>query len=74
MESPTISQARHRNHLTQCLRYLQDYFELCADEQHDMAIAVEEIRKAMRELGRITGHVSANEILDIIFKNFCIGK
>nr|XP_012222181.1 PREDICTED: tRNA modification GTPase GTPBP3, mitochondrial isoform X1 [Linepithema humile] len=73
-ESPTISQARHRNHLTQCLRHLQNYFELCADEQHDMAIAAEEIHKALRELGRITGHVSTNEILDIIFKNFCIGK
>ncbi|XP_025989731.2 tRNA modification GTPase GTPBP3, mitochondrial [Solenopsis invicta] len=73
-ESPTISQARHRNHLAQCLRHLQSYFELCANEQHDMAIAAEEIHKAMRELGRITGHVSTNEILDIIFKNFCIGK
>ncbi|XP_029677055.1 tRNA modification GTPase GTPBP3, mitochondrial-like [Formica exsecta] len=73
-ESPTISQARHRDHLTRCLRHLRNYFELCADEQHDMAIAAEEIHKAMRELGRITGHVSTNEILDIIFKTFCIGK
>ncbi|XP_012526499.1 tRNA modification GTPase GTPBP3, mitochondrial isoform X2 [Monomorium pharaonis] len=73
-ESPTISQTRHRNHLAQCLRHLQMYFELCANEQYDVAIAAEEIHKAMRELGRITGHVSTNEILDIIFKNFCIGK
>ncbi|XP_032665329.1 tRNA modification GTPase GTPBP3, mitochondrial [Odontomachus brunneus] len=73
-ESPTISQARHRNHLTQCLKHLQNYFELCATKQYDVAIAAEEIHKAMRELGRITGHVSTDEILDIIFKNFCIGK
>ncbi|XP_019701127.1 tRNA modification GTPase GTPBP3, mitochondrial isoform X2 [Harpegnathos saltator] len=73
-ESPTISQARHRNHLTQCLRHLQNYLELCTNERHDVAIAAEEIHKAMRELGRITGHVSTDEILDIIFKNFCIGK
>lgn len=73
-ENPTISQERHRNHLTCCLRHLRNYFELCAGEQHDMAIAAEEIHRAMRELGRITGHVSTNEILDIIFKTFCIGK
>ncbi|XP_018054709.1 PREDICTED: tRNA modification GTPase GTPBP3, mitochondrial [Atta colombica] len=73
-ECPTISQARHRNHLDQCLRHLQKYFEFCTNEQHDMAIAAEEIHKAMRELGRITGHVSTDEILNIIFKNFCIGK
>ncbi|XP_025266838.1 tRNA modification GTPase GTPBP3, mitochondrial isoform X2 [Camponotus floridanus] len=73
-ENPTISQERHRNHLTRCLRHLRNYFQLCGNEQHDMAIAAEEIHKAMRELGRITGHVSTNEILDIIFKTFCIGK
>lgn len=73
-ESPTISQTRHRDHLTRCLRHLRNYFELCADEQYDMALAAEEIHKAMRELGRITGHVSTNEILDIIFRTFCIGK
>lgn len=60
--------------MTQCLRYLRNYLELCAIEHHDVAIAAEEIHKAMRELGKITGHVSTDEILDIIFKNFCIGK
>lgn len=39
-----------------------------------MVIAVEEIRIAMRELGMITGHVYNDEILNNIFKNFCIGK
>lgn len=39
-----------------------------------MVIAAQQIRFAMRELGKITGHVSSEEILDIIFKNFCIGK
>jgi len=58
----------------QCLTHLRDYFQLCADERHDMAIAAEEIRKAMRELGRITGQISTEELMDIIFKSFCIGK
>lgn len=59
----------------QCSTHLRNYFELCADERgHDMAIAAEEIRAAMRELGKLTGHVSTEELMDIIFKNFCIGK
>jgi len=58
----------------QCLTHLRDYFELCANEEYDMAIAAEEIRSAMREIGRITGHVSTDELMDIIFKSFCIGK
>lgn len=42
--------------------------------EYDMVIATQQIRNAMRELGKITGHVSTEQILDIIFTNFCIGK
>lgn len=73
-ENPTISQSRYRNHLTHCSNHLHHYFEIISIKNYDMTIAVEEIRLAMGELGKITGHVSAEEILDIIFKNFCIGK
>uniref|UniRef100_A0ABD2X8I0 TrmE-type G domain-containing protein n=1 Tax=Trichogramma kaykai TaxID=54128 RepID=A0ABD2X8I0_9HYME len=44
------------------------------EKNYDVVLAAQEIRKAARELGKITGHVSTEEILDIIFKNFCIGK
>ena len=37
-------------------------------------IAAEEIRFAANELGRITGRVDVEELLDIIFRDFCIGK
>lgn len=47
---------------------------MISEKEYDMVIAAEKIRSAMRELGKITGHVSAEDILDIIFKNFCIGK
>lgn len=31
-------------------------------------------RLAMQELGKITGRVDVEELLDIIFRDFCIGK
>ena len=31
-------------------------------------------RLAMMELGRITGRVDVEELLDVIFRDFCIGK
>jgi tRNA modification GTPase len=31
-------------------------------------------RLAMREVGRITGTVEVEDLLDIIFRDFCIGK
>ncbi|XP_051168255.1 tRNA modification GTPase GTPBP3, mitochondrial [Leptopilina boulardi] len=73
-ENPTISQTRHRIHLTNCLNCLKNYFKLMSNDNHDIVIATEEIRQAMKELGKVTGHVSNEQILDIIFKDFCIGK
>nr|XP_025045069.1 tRNA modification GTPase GTPBP3, mitochondrial [Pelodiscus sinensis] len=60
--SPSLTQARHRLHLTSCLASL------------GLVLAAEELRLARRHLGKITGRVSAEEILDIIFRDFCVGK
>ena len=34
----------------------------------------EELRIAARSLGRLTGRVDVEDILDVIFRDFCIGK
>lgn len=73
-ENPTISQARHRTHMTNCVEYLLNYLEISKKQEYDMVIAAQQIRNAMREIGKVTGHVSTEEILDVIFTNFCIGK
>ena len=31
-------------------------------------------RLAMAELGKLTGRVQVEELLDVIFRDFCIGK
>lgn len=40
----------------------------------DLVIAVEHLRLAIRSLGTITGLVYTEELLDVIFRDFCIGK
>jgi tRNA modification GTPase len=37
-------------------------------------IIAEELRLASRHLGRLTGRVDVEDILDVIFRDFCIGK
>lgn len=37
-------------------------------------IVAEELRVAMRELGRIMGRVDIEDVLDVVFQDFCIGK
>ncbi|KAM9386289.1 5-taurinomethyluridine-[tRNA] synthase subunit GTPB3, mitochondrial [Pholidichthys leucotaenia] len=69
--APTLTQARHRAHLQQCVAALALYERY---RNTDLALAAEGVRLAVTSLGRITGRVGAEEILDIIFKDFCIGK
>uniref|UniRef100_A0A3B4WLG6 5-taurinomethyluridine-[tRNA] synthase subunit GTPB3, mitochondrial n=1 Tax=Seriola lalandi dorsalis TaxID=1841481 RepID=A0A3B4WLG6_SERLL len=69
--APTLTQARHRAHLQQCVAALAQYQRY---RDTDLALAAEGVRLALTSLGRITGRVGAEEILDIIFKDFCIGK
>ena len=37
-------------------------------------LRAEDLRLALRSLGRITGTVGVEDLLDIIFRDFCIGK
>ena len=37
-------------------------------------IIAEELRLAAQTLGRLTGRVDVEDILDVIFRDFCIGK
>ncbi|XP_061739484.1 tRNA modification GTPase GTPBP3, mitochondrial isoform X1 [Nerophis ophidion] len=70
-DAPTLTQARHRAHLQHCVAALDQYQRY---RDLDLALAAEGVRLALTSLGRITGKIGPEEILDIIFKDFCIGK
>lgn len=72
-ENPCLTQSRYRRHLTDCLRCLDEYFTY-SSTGGDTVLAAQQLRKALRHIGKITGHVSTEQILDVIFKDFCIGK
>ena len=67
-----ITRKRHRNHLQQCLKHLQDFDK--KNEIEDFDKAAEDLRLATRSLGMIVGTVDVEEILGTIFNDFCIGK
>jgi tRNA modification GTPase len=37
-------------------------------------LLAEDLRLATRAIGRITGRVDVEELLDFVFRDFCIGK
>ena len=40
----------------------------------DLVFVAEELKYASQELGKVTGDVGIEDILDVLFSKFCIGK
>ncbi|MBB55508.1 MAG: tRNA uridine-5-carboxymethylaminomethyl(34) synthesis GTPase MnmE [Magnetovibrio sp.] len=70
---PVITRARHREALSACADALAA-FEARADRLDHPEIAGEDLRISVRALARITGRVDVEDLLDVIFRDFCIGK
>jgi tRNA modification GTPase len=67
--NPPLTRARHRHALEEAAAALDR--ALAAPEAELMA---EDLRLALRSLGRITGRVDIEELLDVVFRDFCVGK
>jgi tRNA modification GTPase len=68
-ETAVVTRARHRLALEAGLAAL-DRFALASLPE----LAAEELRSAAQALGRITGRVDVEDMLDALFREFCIGK
>jgi tRNA modification GTPase len=67
--APALTRARHRAALEECRAALARALTAPLPE-----LAAEDVRLASRALGRITGRVDVEDLLDVIFRDFCIGK
>ncbi len=68
-ETPSLTRARHRDALEDCVGLLKK-----AQSASQPELMAEDIRIAARALGRITGRVDVEDLFDVIFRDFCIGK
>jgi tRNA modification GTPase len=64
-----LTRPRHRAALTEAVTLLAE-----AEEASLPELTAEALRAALFALGRLTGRVGVEEILDIVFRDFCIGK
>ncbi len=68
---PVISSARHRALIDECLGNLNAFL---AGDARETELRAEDLRRAASALGRITGRIDAEDVLDQVFGRFCIGK
>lgn len=68
-EPALVTRERQRHLLEDCAAALRRAAEAPGED-----IFAEELRLAARALGRLIGRVDVEEVLDVIFRDFCIGK
>jgi tRNA modification GTPase len=67
--APLLTRARHREALESARAALRRSLEADLPE-----LRAEDLRLAWRSLGRITGQTDIEDLLEVIFADFCIGK
>lgn len=68
---PVIANNRQRQHAESALSALQLFM---TTHQRDVVLAAGWLRAASSSIGRITGHIDSEHVLDALFSSFCIGK
>lgn len=71
LSDPLPTRRRHMELLTETI---QEVTAAVYDEAAPLEVRAEYLRRASHSLGRITGDVDVEDILDVVFSQFCIGK
>lgn len=67
---PLITRARHRVALVEALSHLTRF----DPRSSPLELLCEELRLTARSIGKITGKIAVDDVLDVVFSRFCIGK
>jgi tRNA modification GTPase len=67
--SPALTRQRYRYHLKNITEILEEF-----SLEKEIELIAEDLRYACDEIGKITGRINIEELLDNIFSDFCIGK
>ncbi len=76
-EAPPLTRERHRSAVEEtaaCLRRFLAGSENGGAADVRVELLAEDLRLGARALGRITGRIDVEELLDVVFRDFCIGK
>ncbi|KAG6853224.1 hypothetical protein C0991_005891 [Blastosporella zonata] len=70
-ETPLITRERHRVQLESACQFLQAFLDTPPSE---IVLGAEELRYAAQAIGKVSGLIDVEDVLDAVFRDFCIGK
>jgi tRNA modification GTPase len=73
-EAPGLTRARHRVAVGGALEELESFGRVLDEGAVPMSIAAIHVRRAADLLGELIGVVHVDDVLDVVFRQFCVGK
>jgi tRNA modification GTPase len=71
---PGLTRARHRVAAATAVRELEAFDEALSTDALPVSIAAIHVHLAANALGELIGVVHTNDVLDVVFRQFCVGK
>ena len=71
VSSALPNRQRHREYLQACREALEDALR---NDSDPLELRAEGLRRSGDALGRLTGRIDVEDLLDLIFGEFCVGK
>ena len=75
-QAALLTRERHRTCLTKALTHLNRAKELYV-EKTDISLSdllAQDLRDAAAQIGQVTGRTGSEDVLDVVFSTFCVGK
>jgi len=74
VDAPVLTQARHHNRVATAASELQQFLVGWRDEELPASVAATHIRAAARAMDELIGDIQTDDVLDAVFRRFCVGK
>jgi tRNA modification GTPase len=74
VDSPGLTRARHRAGVERARGELSTFIEVWREDLLPASVAATHVRAAVNALSELIGVVGVDEVLDVVFRNFCVGK
>ena len=74
LDAPVLTRARHRAAVENATTEVQRFLEAWKGEMLPAPVAATHIRAAADALNELIGTVHVNDVLDVVFRSFCVGK
>jgi tRNA modification GTPase len=74
IDSPGLTRVRHQAAVSRAADELASFLAVMSDQSVPSGIAAIHVRTAAETLAELIGVVSTDDVLDVVFRQFCVGK